>query len=301
MFNSNLRIKDLYADSDFYLLKNSELEKYILHPYKATSWNVYGIIWTGSDVYKHEFNGEIHTFPKNHFLFISPHIQNAFVKEEFPDAVLFLFNSVFFARSTREAYILQCSPLFHRADEISYYKNCLYASDDLRKFTSKILRDAIREKKESLYSDLAHSILSIIILFGMTQLEKAKKEKPQDSVITETNDFGLALDFRALVFENYKKERSVAFYAKKLNVSSRDLTNACKKAFNKTAKELITSIVFEGASRLLSNSDLSVKEITYDLGFTEETNFIAFFRKLAGITPHNFRKRYNKHRLFSRL
>lgn len=136
MFTSNLRIKDLYADSDFYLIYNRDLEKYILHPYKSTSWGVYGVIWTGTEEYKHKFNGKVCTFPKNHFLFISPHIQNAFVREKFPDAVLILFNSVFFARSTREAYILQCSPLFHRADEISYYKNCLYASDDLNFYFS---------------------------------------------------------------------------------------------------------------------------------------------------------------------
>lgn len=298
MYLSKLNLIQTRPNQGFQFINISDIEKHISNPYESKKWGVYGIIWTGSSPYTHEFDGKLFTIPPNHFLFISPHKTNNFVTAEHPDATLLLFNSVFFARSTREAFILQATPLFHKTDHVFYYENCIYGKLDLREIVSKILNEALNEEIEGLYGDLAHSILSIIILFAMTKLSDG--EPNYNSDIEESNDYSLALAFREKVFKNFKQERTVSFYAEALNVSPRKLTSACKKAFNKTAKDLITEIVFDAATRMLSNSDLNIKEITFDLGFTEETNFIAFFKKHTDITPHNYRKHYNKHRLFSK-
>lgn len=297
MYDSKLKLTQIRQNRGFQFIAISEVEKHISDPYEAKKWGVYGIIWTGSIPYNHEFDGERYTVPANYFLFISPHKTNNFVVGDFPDATLLLFNSVFFARSTREAFILQATPLFHKTDEVFYYENCIYGKVDLREIVSNILNEALKEEIEGLYGDLAHSIVSIIVLYAMTKLSKGEPSYKTD---IESNHYSLSLEFREMVFRNFKQERSVSFYAEALNVSPRNLTNACKIAFDKTSKELITEIVFDAASRMLSNSDLNIKEITFDLGFTEETNFIAFFKKHTGITPHNYRNHYNKHKLFSK-
>lgn len=291
MYDLELDLKKVHRHQSFKFVSISEIESNISNPYDPIEWGIYGLLWTGSKPYKHEFDGKVHTVPANYFVFISPHITNNFVEGDHSDAILLLFTSAFFARSSREAYVLQVSPLFHKIDQVFYYKNAIYGKGDLRGIISKILNKNVDEAVEGIYGDLTHTIISTILLYAMTQL-KAEEDITYISDIN-TNDYELSLAFRKMVVKNHKQERTVTFYADALNIPSRNLTNACKKAFGKTAKELITEIVMENAFRKLSNSDLSIKEITFELGFTEETNFISFFRKQVGITPQNFRNRYN--------
>ena len=294
---SNLRIDPLQKDKDFEIINISDIENKFPFPYRPATWGVYGILWTGSRPYKHMFEETEYEIPEKNLLFIGPHKANSFVKGDFPDAVLIIFRSVFFARSTREAYILQTTPLFHKADRVCFVENKIYANRDTRRIISGIFKAALKEEKEGLNSDLVHSLISINILYSMTKM-KVEMENLSQSPRIESTDYDIAIRFRKKVFENFKTHRFVSFYAKELNISERNLRAICKKAFNQTPKELITDIVLDTSCRMLSNTDLSVKEITFDLGFTEETNFISFFKKAKGVTPHNYRKRYNKHRLF---
>ena len=43
---------------------------------------------------------------------------------------------------------------------------------------------------------------------------------------------------------------------------------------------------------ILFNTDLSIKEIAYQTGFEEPTNFVKYFKKEVGMTPSVFRKEY---------
>jgi AraC-like DNA-binding protein len=59
----------------------------------------------------------------------------------------------------------------------------------------------------------------------------------------------------------------------------------------KTAKEHIQARIALEAKRLLHFSDLSVKEIGFQLGFPEPANFSAFFKKCTGSSPSNFKSK----------
>ena len=47
---------------------------------------------------------------------------------------------------------------------------------------------------------------------------------------------------------------------------------------------------FDQASELLINTDLSLKEIAFELGYTSLNSFVRSFREMSGITPKSFRK-----------
>ena len=47
------------------------------------------------------------------------------------------------------------------------------------------------------------------------------------------------------------------------------------------------------SQRLLAQGDMSIKEISYQLGFSELTNFVKFFKKHTQITPITFRRRFH--------
>jgi len=70
------------------------------------------------------------------------------------------------------------------------------------------------------------------------------------------------------------------------------LHKACTSVLDKTPKQIIDERVVLEAKRLLVYSQQAIKEIAYELGYNEPTNFIKYFRKHAKCTPLEFRDRY---------
>ncbi|MGV0994690.1 helix-turn-helix domain-containing protein [Empedobacter falsenii] len=95
--------------------------------------------------------------------------------------------------------------------------------------------------------------------------------------------------FNMLIDEFYKEEKSVVFYAEKLHISANYLNILCKKHLKVSATQLIQQRIIIEAKRLLKSGDLSIKEIAFDLGFTDHAYFSNFFKAQTNITPSEFR------------
>lgn len=95
--------------------------------------------------------------------------------------------------------------------------------------------------------------------------------------------------FNMLIDEFYKEEKSVVFYAEKLHISANYLNILCKKHLKVSATQLIQQRIIIEAKRLLKSGDLSIKEISFDLGFTDHAYFSNFFKAQTNITPSEFR------------
>ena len=104
----------------------------------------------------------------------------------------------------------------------------------------------------------------------------------------------LLRNFRQLVDERFKDWHKTGDYADALHVSADHLNRVVKSYLGKTAKEYIQSRITTGAKRLLFFSELSQKEIAFELGFSEVANFNAFFRKCTGSSPGQFRNSLKK-------
>ncbi len=89
---------------------------------------------------------------------------------------------------------------------------------------------------------------------------------------------------------DYKTQKQVSYYAKKMIVTEKRLNQATSKTLGKSPKELINDRVLLEAKRILVNTNKSIKEIAYYLGFEEPTNFIKNFKKNVLITPTEFRE-----------
>ena len=61
---------------------------------------------------------------------------------------------------------------------------------------------------------------------------------------------------------------------------------------NKPVKTYINDSLILEIKRLLMNTSLSIKEISYKTGFEDPTNFVKYFKKYTELTPIDFRKRF---------
>ncbi|MEY8759639.1 helix-turn-helix domain-containing protein [Chryseobacterium tongliaoense] len=96
--------------------------------------------------------------------------------------------------------------------------------------------------------------------------------------------------FLNLIDVHFKEERSVSFYADKLNISPNYLNIVCKKNLKASASSLIQNRILLEAKRLLKVSEMSVKDIVYDLGFYDHASFSKFFKAQTGMTPSQFKE-----------
>lgn len=83
---------------------------------------------------------------------------------------------------------------------------------------------------------------------------------------------------------------SVQYFADKLNFSPNYFSDLIRKATERSVLEHIHYHVIELAKNRLLNSDLSVTEIAYDMGFEYSQYFSRLFKKKVGMSPSQYRK-----------
>lgn len=88
---------------------------------------------------------------------------------------------------------------------------------------------------------------------------------------------------------SYSGLPSVKFCAEKLNLSANYLSDLLKSETGKNAQEHIHYHLLDKAKTLLQNTNQSINEIAYELGFEYPQNFSKLFKKKFGVSPTNYR------------
>ena len=102
-------------------------------------------------------------------------------------------------------------------------------------------------------------------------------------------------EFMLLLEENYMEERTAEYYASKLGISAKRLNQILKDKLDKTGMQLIHDRIIMEAKRKIIHSENTLKEIAYDLGFSDRPYFSRFFKKQTGQSPEDFQKVAHHH------
>ncbi|PMN70555.1 helix-turn-helix domain-containing protein [Enterovibrio norvegicus] len=96
--------------------------------------------------------------------------------------------------------------------------------------------------------------------------------------------------FTALVELHYHQHWSVNEYAAELGLSQGQLNRTCQRSADLQALEIIHGRIVDEAKRLLIFTQLSSKEIGYQLGFKDPGYFSRFFTRHVGQAPKQFQQ-----------
>ncbi|MEF9480678.1 helix-turn-helix domain-containing protein [Chryseobacterium sp. 1B4] len=99
-------------------------------------------------------------------------------------------------------------------------------------------------------------------------------------------------DFENLIEQHFTQQKSIAYYASLLGISSKHLNRIAQTVVQKTATDVITERVVLEAKRMLMYLDESLVEIAFRLGYEEYSYFVRVFRKSSGMTPTQFMRKY---------
>lgn len=123
---------------------------------------------------------------------------------------------------------------------------------------------------------------------------RIEQNMKNNNVLSCSYEMQLLQKFDLSLLENVKKSRYVKYYADELTISTKKLNFLTKTYYGITAKEYIEEKIINDSKKLLVESPETVKQISYNLGFTEPTNFNKFFKKFTSITPLQYREHHLK-------
>ncbi|PWG82195.1 GlxA family transcriptional regulator [Pararcticibacter amylolyticus] len=126
--------------------------------------------------------------------------------------------------------------------------------------------------------DIERSSQSPFIIF------KGQKEH-HDEVIKKTQIF---------IENHYHEKITVDQLASIFAISRRHLERRFKKATSNTVLEYVQRVRIEAAKMSLESLRENVNEVMYKTGYTDPKAFRTIFRKITGLSPLEYRSRYNK-------
>lgn len=162
---------------------------------------------------------------------------------------------------------------------------------DVDEQTFKKVLHVVRDMEECLPEELFyhHQALGALLQLFLIYCNNSLELNP---IQLDELDSGICLlrNFKNLLNLRFSDWHKVAKYASELNISPKHLSHTVKKYTGKTAKDFIQDRILLEAKRLLLHSDLSVKQIAYEVGFEEPLNFSGFFKKNTGQSASDFRE-----------
>ncbi len=189
------------------------------------------------------------------------------------------FNDDFFLKMNFPKSLLNLSSLF----KFSREPHCILPEKMTRKL-AVLFEEMISEQgsTNALKTEiLCVKVAEIIILYHRI-FNTVSIDKNPNNILYER--------FVELLEKKYVSEKSVQFYADELCIHPNHLNFVIKKHTGFSVKKNIQNRVILEAKYLLSVTNLSVKEISFELGFNDQNYFSCSFKRSEKISALEYRK-----------
>lgn len=247
--------------------------------------NYYSLIWvregtgklkTGFSEYNFEQNSLFSFAPYQPFLFSSKLIKG----------VAIYFHSDFFCIHKHQTEVTCNGVLFNNIYDTPFFS--------VDKHLEVTLNGVIEEiKAEIQHTQFAQYELLISFMKIFLIAASRSKGQQQPGAILPKGDKKEPLVLQHLkdtIEREFKSRHAPGDYAVLLNISLNALTKMTKAYFNKSLTDLITERIIIEAKRELYLTNKSIKELAYELGYSDEYYFSRFFKKNASISPQVYRE-----------
>lgn len=152
----------------------------------------------------------------------------------------------------------------------------------------RIYEEMIRELQlcRKGYPELLPLLLTQLLL--LTDRHRGEGKKTGSAVISE-------IEAAARYFnEHYNRDISVEEYAASVHMSTCWFIRRFKQVLKITPMQYILSLRITNAKALLETKDMSVKEISHAVGFSNPLYFSRIFTKTVGISPTEYREKHSE-------
>jgi AraC-like DNA-binding protein len=271
--NIQLNTTDIHRPVEIYDLK--DIERVTLFD-NYRRYDFFQLLWLkevgGNPFYFLDFNE--YTLTKDQIILIYPgqidYMPDIYSKEGY----LFAFEQSLFHHIVEDI----------NSDYLNGYTANIFISldKDITVILEKLMELILPEYKTTYRIPLLESYLQAFLFHISSLYEGQHNLKNRDDI--------LITELMKLIDLNFINEKEVSFYAGKLGVTNKKLTRLCIKKTGKTIKQYILGRLVLEIKKEIFKSEKSLKEIAFDLNFSEPAYFTRFFKKHTSMTPEEFRR-----------
>jgi len=222
-------------------------------------------------------------FIAGELIFIGPTQRVEILAPWSADGFLIWFTADFYERSKADTEIINSGLFFGNHSFISMQDT--YRDDWTFK---KLIVERLAGCAEDYMVDMmvAHHCIESLLLDGYQAMFTQERSKEKGGVVA----LQVFNQFSILLHKHYREHSSVQYYANRLHLSPRKLTELCFAIAGKSAKCVISDVVTRQALRYIKHTALSISQISYEMGFSDESNFRNFFKRQTGSNPLSYRQ-----------
>nr|MBI1232212.1 helix-turn-helix domain-containing protein [Cytophagales bacterium] len=237
---------------------------------------------------RHEIDFATHEIQSNSIHFLSPGQVHLISREEDYHGYLLVFSKDFYALDTFHEDLLFQLPFFNNPTMIPILNLDQVGFQDILSLIHTIKKEYTTPQE--LAKEILRSYLQVFLLKCKQYYVHyfAEKKNMLDP------HFTLVQQFNTLLEQQFRQNHLVQDYADQLSLSPALLNKYVKKITGSTAGELLMERLILQAKRYLIYTDLSNKEIAYQLNYEDPSYFSRIFKKKTGLTPSEFRQIENE-------
>ena len=155
----------------------------------------------------------------------------------------------------------------------------------------KLIDNVINTDSEYRNDSISYLLTSVFYLIGGMLKKRLDAVDQNDDKTPSTRHKRVFESFVELVEKHHNTERAVTFYADKLCITPKYLSQIVKNVSGFSAPDIINKYVILEAQHLLRHTDLSIKEIADQLNFPNQSFFYKYFKAHTGCTPNSYRQK----------
>jgi AraC family transcriptional activator of pobA len=237
------------------------------------------VVTKAKGLHKIDFNN--YELAEHQIYFVSPGQVHQVIEDEGSVGYVITFSTQFLIENSIQLSFIESLNLFHDYGQSPPLTPAIDQYEKLEDYAKEVfdLHHSTAKMKELSIGAFLELFLIECNNICAVDLIGLKPENSENHMIS---------DFQKRVNEKYKSEHSISYYADQLFITPDHLNRIIKGSIGSTGKAYIQSRIITEAKRLLFFSQLSNKEIGFELGFNEPANFSAFFKKRTGLAPSAF-------------
>ena len=97
-----------------------------------------------------------------------------------------------------------------------------------------------------------------------------------------------------IIESNFQERITIDELSAECALSRRSLERRFKKATNNTVSEYIQRVKIEAAKKSFETSRKNITEVMFEVGYSDTKAFRGMFKRITGMTPFDYRSKYNK-------